>query len=225
METYMRRFLLSFTALAALAATSAKADIILDTTGLGGTGTNVIFSSIFDNRLILGRLNGQHDEVVRFRDLTPTQDPNAPFTGAQNGNDIKIFNTVDLDITVFDRDNLAQLGVTRDIFSIKGDGTLFIRVTAKEADGTFQDFNFSQVLTNGQNGFDFRAINGETIWDVDLRVVGGRIQDFEHFRIDVTPQIAAVPEPATWAMMILGFLGIGSVSLFRRRGEHPFRLV
>jgi hypothetical protein len=39
-----------------------------------------------------------------------------------------------------------------------------------------------------------------------------------------TAAVAAVPEPATWLMMILGFAGIGSVSLFRRRGEHPFRL-
>ena len=208
--------------LALTAITPAKADIILDTTGLGGTGNNVIFSSIFDNRLILGRLNGQNDEVVRFRDLTPTQDPLNPFTGSANGNDIKIFNTVDLDISVFNSTNLTQLGVTRDVFSIKGDGTLLLRVTAQEADGSFKDFNFSQLLTNGQNGFDFRAINGEKIWDVDLRVVGGRITDFEHFRIDVAPQVAAVPEMSTWFMMIIGFAGMGTLA-YRRRGQQ-FRL-
>jgi hypothetical protein len=218
----MRRLLLAATTLIALAA-PASADIILDTTGLGGTGNNVIFSSIIDNRLILGRLNGQNEEVVRFRDLTPTQDPNAPFTGATNGNDIKIFNTVDLDITVFDRDNLAQLGVTRDIFSIKGDGTLLIRVTALETDGTFKDFNFSQELTSGQNGFDFRAINGEFIWDVDLRVVGGSIKDFEHFRIDVAPQVAAVPEMSTWFMMIIGFAGMGTLA-YRKHSGATFRV-
>jgi hypothetical protein len=212
----MKRLLLAATAILALSG-AAKADIVLDTTGQGGTGTNVIFSSIFDNRLILGKLNGQHDEVVRFRDLTPTQDPNNPFTGSANGNDIKIFNTVDLDITVFDKTNLTQLGVTRDIFSIKGDGTLFVRVTAKETDGTFKDFNFSQALGNGQNGFDFKAINGEVIWDVDLRVVGGSIQDFEHFRIDVTPT-AAVPELSSWLMMIIGFAGLGGLAM-RRKGQ------
>jgi hypothetical protein len=30
--------------------------------------------------------------------------------------------------------------------------------------------------------------------------------------------IAAVPEPATWAMMILGFLGVGFVAYCRRSG-------
>jgi hypothetical protein len=219
----MKRLLLITTTLLALSG-AAQADIVLDTTGQGGTGTNVIFSSIFDNRLILGKLNGQHDEVVRFRDLTPTQDPTHPFTGAANGNDIKIFNTVDLDITVFDSNNLVQLATTRDIFSIKGDGTLFIRATAKEADGTFKDFNFSQVLGNGQNGFDFKAINGEVIWDIDLRVVGGRIEDFEHFRIDVAPQVAAVPETSSWIMMILGFAGVGGLAMRKRRQGQQLRL-
>src|SRR6185369_13061413 len=116
----------------------AHADIIIDTTGQGGTGNNVIFSSIASSNLILGRLNGQNDEFVRFRDLSG----NGNFTGAANGNDIKINNTSDLDITVFDRDNLLQLGVVRDVFSIVGTGTMFFHVTAQEADGSFQNFNF-----------------------------------------------------------------------------------
>jgi len=37
--------------------------------------------------------------------------------------------------------------------------------------------------------------------------------------------ISAVPEPATWAMMVLGFLGVGCLA-YRRRNEHTaFRLV
>ena len=109
----MRKFLLA-AALAALASPS-YADIIIDTNGLGGTGDNVVFNRIASSSLILGTLNGQHDEVVRFRDLSG----NANFTGTggQNGNDIKLFNTSDLDITVFDRDNLLQLGTTREVFS------------------------------------------------------------------------------------------------------------
>jgi hypothetical protein len=33
---------------------------------------------------------------------------------------------------------------------------------------------------------------------------------------------AAVPEPATWAMMILGFFGVGLMA-YRRNGKHAFR--
>ena len=40
-----------------------------------------------------------------------------------------------------------------------------------------------------------------------------------------TPNIGGVPEPTTWAMMIIGFLGIGGMALRRRRqGEHAFRV-
>jgi hypothetical protein len=36
---------------------------------------------------------------------------------------------------------------------------------------------------------------------------------------------AAVPELSTWAMMVLGFLGVGGIATLRRRGEPTFRLV
>ncbi len=191
----LRTLLFGTVAALAILPVSARADIILDTTGQGGTGTNVTFSSVANSSLILGALNGQNNEVVRFRDLSG----NGAFTGAANGNDIKIFNTSDLDITVFNSTNLTQLGVTRDVFSIVGTGTMFFHVTAQEADGTFQNFNFGGFdLKNGQNGFDFRAINGERIWDLDLVNVGGSISDFEHFRIDVAAPLA-VPGPIAGA--------------------------
>jgi hypothetical protein len=35
-------------------------------------------------------------------------------------------------------------------------------------------------------------------------------------------QVAAVPEPTTWAMMILGFFGVGFMA-YRRKGKAGFR--
>jgi hypothetical protein len=217
----MKRLLLATTALIVLAAaTPASATILLDTNGQGGTGNNVIFSSIFNSQLILGKLNGQNDEVVRFFDRSAT----GGFTGAANGNDIKINHTADLDITVFDKTNFTQLAVTRDVFSIVGEGTLTITAKALEADGSFQDFTFTQLLKNGQNGFDLTAVDGERIWDVDLKMsAGGTITDFEHFRIDVAPQVAAVPEASTWFMMIVGFLSVGLIGM-RKKATGSFRV-
>jgi len=34
--------------------------------------------------------------------------------------------------------------------------------------------------------------------------------------------VSAIPEPSTWAMMILGFLGVGFLS-YRRKTNRPFR--
>ena len=43
------------------------------------------------------------------------------------------------------------------------------------------------------------------------------------FQHDVTATVAAVPEPSTWAMMILGFMGVGFMA-YRRKGRPAFRL-
>lgn len=208
----MKTKLLALAAILSALATPAFADIIIDTTGIGGTGNNVVFTNIANTNLILGRLNGQNDEVVRFRDLSG----NGAFSGAANGNDIKIVNTSDLDITVFNSTNLTQLGVTRDVFSIVGTGTMFFHVTALESDGTFQTFNFGGYdLKSGQNGFDFKAINGERIWDLDLVNIGGTITDFEHFRIDVAP--LAVPGPVVGAGIPGMIMACGGLLALARR--------
>jgi hypothetical protein len=44
------------------------------------------------------------------------------------------------------------------------------------------------------------------------------------FNVDGTPSIPPVPEPSTWAMMVLGFLGVGIVGLRKRRDSAAFRL-
>jgi len=216
----MRKLLFACAALAALTV-PASADIILSDS-LGGTGNNVVFTGAVGSNLLLGRLNGQNDEVVRFLDRSFS----GSFTGSTTGNDITITNTADLQISVFDSTDSTQLGITREIFSLKGEGTILFHVTAREADGSFENFNFIRTLTSGQNGFDFTAINGETIWDIDMRLSsGGLITDFGHYRIDVTPTVAAVPELSTWMMMILGFAGVGTIAYRKRRNEgYPFRV-
>src|SRR6187551_168006 len=110
----MRKLLL--TALLAFAAvTPASADIVLSD-HLGGTGNNVVFTGAVGSNLILGRLNGQNNEVVRFLDRSFS----GSFTGSGTGNDIKIGGTGDLQIRVFDALDTTQLGITREIFSLKG---------------------------------------------------------------------------------------------------------
>jgi hypothetical protein len=210
----------------------ARADIILDTHGLGGTGDNVIFSQLFPG-LVLGHLNGQHDEVVRFLDRSAFNLDggilSGIFSGAANGNDIKIVNTSELDIKVYDPTNTSVITTTREIFSLKGTGTAFLTVTALEADGTTKIFNFNpltpgfsladfQLSTSAQSGFDLKAINGERITDLDIRIVGGSITDFEHYRIEVGPTVNGVPGPMVGAGIpgaIAG--GLMLLGLARRR--------
>jgi hypothetical protein len=80
------------------------------------------------------------------------------------------------------------------------------------------------TLNNSESGFTLTAINNETINSFRVVDSGGVVTDFEHYRIDVANPITAVPEASSWAMMILGFLGVGMVGMRRRAGSAPFRM-
>jgi hypothetical protein len=62
--------------------------------------------------------------------------------------------------------------------------------------------------------------------------VTGSSADFESFRVLVegftdanfTNPVSAVPEPSTWAMMILGFAGVGFMTYRRRAGNSALRV-
>ena len=69
---------------------------------------------------------------------------------------------------------------------------------------------------NGQNFFTAVASNGELIKTVQINSTVG-LADIEQVRIGVGPIGAVIPEPATWAMMILGFFGMGATLRSRRR--------
>jgi hypothetical protein len=80
-----------------------------------------------------------------------------------------------------------------------------------------QVFNFANVaLTNGENFFGFQGINNQTIANVSATLNGGGVQDFRQIRLDGFAAASAVPEPTTWAMMLVGFGAVG-YSMRRRK--------
>ena len=215
----MKKLLLA-TAMAtglAMSALPAMADVtIIDQ--LKGTGDNVVFDSATPGSLVVGSFNGQHQGLVDFTCLAGCTN----FTGAQNGNDIKITadGLTNLSVQVFDTAAVNVLPTATDVFSIIGTGHVFVGVTSNEPGGgqqttTFDLFSQFGALKNGQNGFTLTAVNGETIDHFTLLDVGGTITDFEHYRIDVAA--SAVPEPGTWAMMLIGFIGLAYAFRSRRR--------
>ena len=72
--------------------------------------------------------------------------------------------------------------------------------------------NQSSSVTNGR--LTFRESAGIYITSIDLRSTSAALE------VDNLGVIAAVPEPATWGMMLLGF-GVMGVSLRRRRRSTP----
>src|SRR5262252_9784517 len=185
---------------------AAMADVVI-ADKLSGTGDNVIFDSAVPGSLVVGSFNGQNQGLVDFTCLGGCTN----FTGAQNGNDIKITadGLTNLSVQVFDTTGLNVLPTATDVFSITGTGHVFVGVTANEPGGGTQLTTFDLVslfgpLGNGQNGFTLTAINGETINKFTLLDTGGTITDFEHYRIDVA---APVPGPVVGAGLP-GLLGV-----------------
>ena len=88
----------------------------------------------------------------------------------------------------------------------------------------FNNSGNNYALSNGQNFFGFVGINGQSISSIYMNFIGGNgVQSVEQIRLDEVT--AAVPEPSTWAMMILGFVGVGFLA-YRRRGQgQALRLV
>lgn len=79
-----------------------------------------------------------------------------------------------------------------------------------------QIFNLSP---NGNNFFGIEATAGEQLTGLafgNFQPTGSGIQALNQVRLNLTQATPAVPEPGTWAMMLLGFAAVGS-SLRRSR--------
>jgi hypothetical protein len=68
---------------------------------------------------------------------------------------------------------------------------------------------------NGSNIFDVIAATGESYTSASFVSSQGGFNDFKQLRLVLAP--GAVPEPATWGMMLLGFAGIGMTIRRQRR--------
>jgi PEP-CTERM motif len=92
--------------------------------------------------------------------------------------------------------------------------------TAVDNDGQTFTFNNNGAgfdLGVGHNFFGFKGINGETIQNFTMQFTGTGVFDLRQVRLDGAT-VGAVPEPSTWAMMILGFAGVGFLA-YRRRSK------
>lgn len=79
-------------------------------------------------------------------------------------------------------------------------------------------------LGNGQNFFGARADPGSYITSVAFDTNALGVSDVRQVRIGGIAPIGAVPEPATWGLMLLGFAGIGFVLRRRKAPEQRLRV-
>jgi hypothetical protein len=110
------------------------------------------------------------------------------------------------------------------------------------------DFSFKMGSTTATEGWQVFGSNSATTGFISVATSSGANDEADHtitgsngtfdfyyfmatgpvgsnvLITSVDGNIAAVPEPSTWAMMILGFMGIGFLA-YRRRGEGTLRVV
>ncbi|HKP11380.1 MAG TPA: PEPxxWA-CTERM sorting domain-containing protein [Blastocatellia bacterium] len=98
--------------------------------------------------------------------------------------------------------NFTQPGTGSQLYQALLQGT----VTSVNGGSVFINFDNTPQLITASNGSEFTL----QVNDVSV-AAGGAVQV-------LSGQLQAVPEPATWAMMLLGFAGIGMTI---RRGRKP----
>jgi hypothetical protein len=121
------------------------------------------------------------------------------------------------------------------VSSISGtfDGSTIVGLTRSQLTGFDQITPGSTPIVNA-NGLGFSLANGADVVifapggsleannlaaDGVVELTGGLPNSFAHLTLT-----AAVPEPSTWAMMILGFCGLGFMAYRRKQGGSSFRL-
>jgi hypothetical protein len=113
-------------------------------------------------------------------------------------------------LTITPSSSLAALILNPVVLSTGGGGGA-ITYSILANDGTF---TFDTTLGNGNNFLTITTVGGESIQSLTLTATTGFNQLQNVFAVYLPA--AALPESGTWAMMLLGFAGIG-VAMRRRR--------
>ena len=103
----------------------------------------------------------------------------------------------------------------------------FTGVTADEVTFTLTllgepDFVFTDTIDhspNGENKWGFLAENGESILNLHYEFSGGGGDADALRQVRIIPGAGVVPEPGTWAMMLMGFGAAGYAMRRRRKVE------
>lgn len=179
---------------------------------------NILFQNVTGNNTTSLTTDTNSNPANR---VTFTSD--VPLTGDASSGQARIFDTAGTGFGTIGWQLQSGYGFTGNVFNINDLSATGVTITVTDQLGNTPSQTFGLNLT-GENFFNIAAINGEKITSVNLTANGGLFQDIRQDRIGgVGPLTAAVPEPSTWAMMILGFVGVGFMA-YRKRSTQ-FRMV
>jgi hypothetical protein len=122
------------------------------------------------------------------------------------------------DVTLTDLNFTPVNDLLFDAFSFRGQLLSAGDITVKVTDSLGTVFTFTDSVAKANQDFDrygVYSLDGETIKNVELIDADG-FKEAKQFAFGTLSP--AVPEPSTWAMMILGFAGIGFMA-YRRKSK------
>ena len=209
----MRRSLLAVTAAAfTLIGTAARADLVItEPNGTGNFDANVLFkvATTTPTTTAPGFSNGPGEpQIITF---TSTDAVN---TSASGQADISppagaTFNNLTLKAS---GSASAYSALLLNIIVPMAETVTFTSPTTIHSGAT------QQLSGNGNNFVLVTAENNESFNTLSL-TTSGNISDIKQTRVDFA---ASAPEPSTWAMMIVGLLGLGFLAYGRRNGKIRF---
>jgi len=218
---YPRRILA--TALISIAAisfgTAARADFIQDLTPVGQSVNLATTASIAANTTFFGTSGGVTIDFLA----------NVAVSTANGAASINAITTDHVTTPINTLLITPEDGTAFNLFSFRGavftNANQTIKVTVTDQhDSPFQFF----ITDNGdfsRIGFEAKAGTGELIKTIKIEGLGLGFDNFKQlgfgFQQDV---VTGVPEASTWAMMVLGFAGVGFMAYRRRNQGSGFRI-
>src|SRR2546430_15209276 len=204
---------LSFASTSSMASVVLTADLTVDNC-TGGCSTGVQpFGTVTVTQLTSGG-------VVTVDVQLATPYFFQPHTG--NSNDTFVFNPVGLGAPVVSAASILAgfaVGANTNPEDGFGNFTNAIQYTGLQLTTQFLEFTMTDAGTLSAANFALSTGgNPNVLFAADIANTNGKTGP-----VGSGPFTAAVPEPSTWAMMILGFLGVGFMA-YRRKSQSGFRL-
>jgi hypothetical protein len=214
---------LAVTAAAALGAASpASAAIIIDVGGNDAMGETVQFNTDQSGQTVTGTTNQSNTGVI-FSNTLGLQTGGVGQAVVTNSNSDVLTGITTVDLAGAALANYIEFNIP----GIPGNpppaeaSSVFIE--ALSADGltvlASRTFGSPPLSGNGQNFFNITGTNGDTFggFRITLNPTGAGVSALQNVRVS-----SAVPEPTTWAMMLVGFGAVG-YSMRRRRMTYGAR--
>jgi hypothetical protein len=207
----MHKILLAAGAAVAIASAPASAAVVItNSPGAVQPSENVLFQTNNQTGTRVEGITNQTNTRVAFTSTTDT----LLTTGSQGQARLEATDG-SLDQLTFGLSNMMTF--TEAEFNLFNALSNTTQVVISLSSGLTQTFALNP---NGQNFFGIRATGGDTLTSISFNTNGSGVADLRQVRIGgISSPMGAVPEPSTWAMMLLGFGFIGGAMRTAKRRQ------